>query len=76
MTVFHRTDGTASWARLIPATASGGILVSHFPGTLEDYAGLWTGRHPMTVTRLQITGPGGRHYRHDADIHWKALVIE
>ena len=76
MAVFHRPDGTASWARLIPATAPGGILVSHFPGTLEDYAGLWTRRHPVTVTRLQITGPGGQYYRSNADVRWRALVIE
>jgi len=76
MAVFHRLDGTASWARLIPATASAGILVSHFPGSLEDYAGLWTGRAPLPVSRLQVTGPGGRHYRSNADVHWRALVME
>jgi hypothetical protein len=76
MAVFHRVDGTSSWARLIPATAPAGILVSHFPRDIDDYAGLWSGRGPVAVSRLQIAGPGERYYRQKANIRWWALDTE
>jgi len=75
MAVFHRIDGTSSWARLIPATAPGGILVSHFPNDIDDYAGLWSGLGPVTVSRLQIAGPGEKNYARHFDVRWRALVI-
>ncbi len=74
MAVFHRVDGTSSWARLIPATASGGILVSHFPHDIDEYAGLWSGRGPVAVSRLQIAGPGERNYSRHFDVQWHELV--
>ncbi len=73
MAVFHRLDGTSSWARLIPATAGNGILVSRFPHDLDDYAGLWRGLPPVPVTRLQVIGPGSSHYHDEVAIRWKAL---
>ncbi len=75
MAVYHRIDGTSSWARLIPATAQAGILVSHFPHTIDDYAGLWSGRGPVRVSRLQIAGPGERNYTGHFGIRWRELVI-
>lgn len=76
LAIFHRVDGNSSWARLIPATATAGILVSHFPHDIDDYAGLWSGRGPVAVSRLQIAGPGKRNYRKNAGVHWRALDTE
>lgn len=75
MAVFHRIDGSSSWARLIPATAPAGILVSHFPHDIDDYAGLWSGRGPVTVERLQIVGPGERNYTRHFGVRWRELAI-
>ena len=74
MAVFHRVDGSSSWARLIPATATAGILVSHFPHDIDDYAGLWSGRGPVAVSRLQIAGPGEKNYARRFNIRWRELV--
>lgn len=73
--IFHRIDGSSSWARLIPATAPAGILVSHFPHDIDDYAGLWSGRAPVAVSRLQASGPGATNYVRHMTIRWRALVI-
>lgn len=76
MAIFHRIDGTSSWTRLIPATAPAGILISHYPHDIDDYAGLWSGRLPVEVSRLQVTGPGTKYYVKNLTVRWRALDIE
>lgn len=75
LTVFHRADGSVTWTRLIPATSVNGILVNHYPHDITDYAGLWLGRSPLEVTRLQIVGPGKSSYRRDIAVRWRELEL-
>ena len=75
LAIFHREDGSVTWTRLIAATATHGILVSHYPHDITDYTGLWLGQAPVRVSRLQIVGPGRNYYRRNLDVRWRELEL-
>lgn len=75
LAVFHRDDGTRSWARLIASTAENGILVNQFPRDLEAYASLWNSGRDLSVARLEILGPGVAYYVSSFDLRWRGLEI-
>jgi len=73
LAVFHRDDGSSTWARLIPATSVHGILVSDFPGDISSYAALWAGRRNLPVRRVEILGPGLYCYAPSFHVRWRSF---
>jgi hypothetical protein len=73
--LFHRANGQVTYYRLVPATATNGVLVSWFPRDFADYHRLWIGHCREPVVRLQITGPGTLSFKPRARVRWFALDV-
>jgi hypothetical protein len=64
-------DGATKTWRLVPATASGGLLLAPAARNSAELAALWgTEGPPSGVVRLRIFGPGLSAYRSEAHIVW------
>lgn len=58
--------------RFLPATGSGGLLVSHPPQSIEGLADLLEGRLPPEVEGFRVHGPGIERYRAPFEVVWQA----
>jgi len=56
--------------RLIPATASDGLLLSDLPLDIGELANLFEGKPFGAVVRLMIQGPGAKYYEPTIQITW------
>lgn len=66
----YADGGKRTW-RLVPATASGGLLLAPAARNLPELAALWGADGPPSgVVRLRIHGPGLSAYRPEARVVW------
>jgi hypothetical protein len=63
-------NGDLAEFRMLPATASGGVLIDYLPRTLQDLADLMTGYAFSKVRRFQIAGPGASSFHPDFQVNW------
>ncbi len=64
-------DGAKKTWRLVPSTASGGLLLAPAARHAAELAALWTDKAPASgVVRLRIEGPGRSAYRRQARVVW------
>jgi hypothetical protein len=64
-------DGAKKTWRLVPATASGGLLLAPATRNSAELSALWgTEGPPSGVVRLRIFGPGLSAYRSEARVVW------
>jgi hypothetical protein len=63
-------NGERAEFRMLPATASGGVLINYFPRTLEDLADLLAGSAFNKVARFQIFGPGTASFQQSFEVNW------
>ncbi len=63
-------NGELAEFRMLPATASGGVLINYLPRTLQDLADLIAGYAFSKVRRFQIVGPGASSFHPDFDVNW------
>jgi len=69
----HHRSGADTAYRLIPATASAGVLVNRLPSDLDGYLALWSGAEVDDVVEISITGPGAFLYSSPFRITWREL---
>jgi len=66
----YEDGGRRTW-RLVPATASGGLLLAPTARNSAELAALWGGSAPPSrVVRLRVLGPGLSAYRPEARVVW------
>ena len=65
-------DASTAEFRMLPAMASGGLLINYLPRTLQDLADLMQGHAFHRVRRFQFFGPGTSSYRQEFDVAWIA----
>jgi hypothetical protein len=63
-------NGETAEFRMLPATASGGVLINYLPRSLQDLADLLSGYAFNKVARFQIFGPGTSSYQQDFEVKW------
>jgi hypothetical protein len=59
--------------RLIPPTASGGLLLNAVPATSSEALYLFLGVPIDTVRRFRISGPGAKYYQTEVPVRWLEL---
>lgn len=67
-------DGSTATMRLLPLTASGGVLLTPLPESLEDFLGLYGGVPGRRAVALRLHGPGVRSYHPELQIVWEAAT--
>ncbi len=65
----YESGDTAEY-RILPATASGGVLINYLPRTLQDLADLMAGCAFNKVRRFQLYGPGAASFQRHFDVTW------
>jgi hypothetical protein len=63
-------NGEIAEFRILPATASGGVLISYLPRSLQDLADLMAGHAFSKGIRFQIFGPGASSFQRDFEVNW------
>jgi hypothetical protein len=63
-------NGDKAEYRMLPATASGGVLINYLPRTLQDLADLLGGYAFNKVLRFQLWGPGASSFHQDFEVNW------
>jgi hypothetical protein len=62
--------GDTAEFRILPATASGGVLINYLPRSLQDLADLMAGYAFSKVARFQVLGPGASAFQRDFEVNW------
>ncbi|MCP4902210.1 MAG: hypothetical protein GY906_35030, partial [bacterium] len=75
MLYLRHASGHDSYCRLIPATATNGILVNRFPRDFMGYRRVFAGELDDPVTHISIAGPGVRLFQPNASVSWKGLPL-
>lgn len=57
--------------RLIPDTASNGLLINFLPTNYEELAAIFAGTAQDRVTKFRIRGDGAIYYRNEFTINWE-----
>jgi hypothetical protein len=65
-------NGEAAEFRMLPAMASGGVLINYLPRSLQDLADLLAGNAFNKVARFQVFGPGTSSLQQDFEVKWIA----
>ena len=68
--------GEGRKVRIVPATASGGLLLAPSPKNLDELAALWSGGSVGRVARLRLVGPGMSCFRAPVRVRWLAGRME
>jgi hypothetical protein len=63
-------NGDKAEFRILPATASGGVLINYLPRTVQDLADLMAGCAFNKVRRFQLSGPGAASFQQRFDVNW------
>ncbi len=63
-------NGDKAEYKMLPATASGGVLINYLPRTLEDFADLLAGYAFSKVRRFQLFGPGISAFQQAFEVNW------
>jgi hypothetical protein len=63
-------NGELAECRMLPATASGGVLINYLPRTLQDLSDLMAGYAFHKVRRFQIAGPGTSSFQQGVEVNW------
>jgi hypothetical protein len=67
-------DGGTATMRLLPLTASGGVILTPLPESLEDFLGLYQGVSGRPAVALRLRGPGSSSYHPEIQIVWEAAT--
>jgi hypothetical protein len=65
-------NGETAEFRMLPAMASGGVLINYLPRNLQDLADLLAGYAFNKVARIQIFGPAASSFHQDFEVRWLA----
>jgi hypothetical protein len=64
-------SGSLRQYRIIPDTATGGLLINHPPGNMEELDRLFAHTAADRVVRFRIDGPGAYYYSKTVKLVWK-----
>lgn len=69
-------DGSIRTVRILPATASEGMLVNRPPFTLDSFLRFLRGRWPKAASSMRVHGPGTGSFQRDFQVVWQELWWE